>query len=404
MPRPGQRASGGCRQPVLGVMSHIRASALGLTASSPQRPWPIGVIDAVHRLVVALALLTAAYAATAVEAPAASNKAIWGPVRMPDGSSAFPVYRDLGVRFLQLPLGWNDIAPQRPARPGDPADPAYRWPEEISEAIRMGRRYGIKIALMAVSSPAWANGGRSHVWAPGNRHYARFLTAASRKYPSVRHWMIWGEANRGAVFQPLPVKSPVGPRRYATLLRAGYRALKRRSPRNIVIGGMTFSFGEVYPRDFARWMRLPNGKPPPLDLYGHNPFTTRFPDLRLHGYKGYPGARDISDIDLFYRELRAIYRGQYQWFRRRGPRLWLSEFTVSSDRANRDFGFYVSRSEQARWLRAAYRIARSSPFVASLGWISLLDEPASDPHGRTFGLMTYEGERKPAYYAYKRAR
>jgi hypothetical protein len=202
-----------------------------------------------HRLTMVCAVVAAFSAAPAVDAPAASNKSIWGPVRMPDGSSAFPVYRDLGVRFIQLTLNWNAIAPQPPARAGDPADPAYRWPSEISEAIRMGRRYGIKIALMAVSSPAWANGGRSPEWAPTNRHYARFLTAASRKYRSVRHWMIWGEANRRAVFQPLPVGRRVGPRRYATLLRAGYRALKRRSRRNIVIGGMTFSFGEVYPRE-----------------------------------------------------------------------------------------------------------------------------------------------------------
>jgi hypothetical protein len=355
-------------------------------------------------MVLVLALLTAVFGATAVEASAASNKSIWGPVRMPDGSSAFPVYRDLGVRFLQLHLHWNEIAPQRPARPRDPADPAYRWPAEVSEAIRMGRGYGIRIALMPWQSPAWANGGQLPAWAPEDRHYAHFLEAASRKYPSVRHWMIWGEANRGAVFQPLPLRSPIGPRRYATLLRAGYRALKRRSPRNIVIGGMTFSFGEVYPREFARWMRLPNGKPPPLDLYGHNPFSGRFPDLSLQGYKGYPGARDISDIDLFYEELRDIYRGQYQRFRRRGPRLWLSEFTISSDRGNRFFKIYVSRRNQARWLRAAYRIAHTSPFIASLGWAGLLDEPASQPDGITTGLMTYEGKRKPAYFAYKHAR
>jgi hypothetical protein len=167
---------------------------------------------------------------------------------------------------------------------------------------------------------------------------------------------------------------------------------------------MTFSFGEVYPRDFARWMRLPNGKPPPLDLYGHNPFTTRFPDLSHHGFRGHPGARDFSDIDLFYKELRDIYRGEYRRFRRRGPRLWLSEFTINSDRTTREFDFYVSRSEQARWVRAAYRIAHTSPFVAGLGWIGLLDDPASDRIGRTTGLMTYEGKRKPAYFAYKRAR
>jgi hypothetical protein len=359
----------------------------------------------VRRLLTALALVTVVFAATAVDAQAASNKSLWGPVRMPDGSSAFPVYRDLGVRFLQLQLHWNAVAPERPARPRDPNDPAYRWPAEIAEAVRMGRRYGIGIALMPWRSPPWANGGRSPEWVPNNRDYADFLTAASRRYRSVRHWMIWGEANRKAVFKPLPVGSPRGPRRYATLLRAAYKALKSRTPDNKVIGGMTFSFGnELMPGDFIRWMRLPNGKPPPLDLYGHNPFSTRFPDITIHGFAGSPAARDICDLDLLHSELRAIYRGRYRQFRHRGPRLWISEYTISSDRANQAFDFYVSRDDQARYLTAAYRLARDAPFIASMGWIGLLDSAATVPDGLTTGLMTWEGERKPAYFAYRRAR
>jgi hypothetical protein len=349
-------------------------------------------------------MLGAIFAATAAEAQAASNKAIWGPVRMPDGSSAFPVYRDLGVRFLQQSLNWDAIAPERPSQPTDPADPAYRWPAEIDEAIRMGRRYGIRITLMPWRSPSWANGGRTAEFAPNNREYARFLTAASRKYRSVRHWMIWGEANRVDVFKPLPTARPRGPRRYATLLRAAYGALKRQNEANLVIGGMTLSFGAVATADFVRWMRLPNGKPPPLDLWGHNPFSNRYPDLSVDGFAGYPGSRDICDLEALYRDVRRAYRGEYRRFRRRGPRLWISEYTMSSDRNNRLFGFHRSRKGQARYLAAAYRIARRSSFISTFGWFSLLDEPASQPNGFTTGLMTWEGERKPAYRAYKRAR
>jgi hypothetical protein len=364
-----------------------------------------GLYARVRRFFSVLALLAGIYLATAATAAAANKKAIWGPVRLPDGSSAFPVYRDLGVRFLQLQLHWNEIAPRRPSHLRDPTDPAYNWPPEVAEAIRMGRRYGIKIALMPWRSPSWANGGRSPEWAPKNRHYAGFVKAASRRYRSVRHWMIWGEANRQAVFKPLPIGSPRGPRRYATLLRTAYRSLKQRSEKNVVIGGMTFSFGnEVMPGDFIRWMRLPNGKPPPLDLYGHNPFSTRFPDISVDGFPGSPASRDICDLDMLYRDLRRIYRGQYRQFRRRGPRLWVSEYTISSDRGNRFFDFYTTREGQANYLRAAFDIARRSSFIAAFGWIGLLDDPASDPLGATFGLMTHEGERKPAYYAYRRAR
>ena len=36
-------------------------------------------------------------------AQAHTKKAIWGPELTPDGSSALPIYRALGVRYLQLP-------------------------------------------------------------------------------------------------------------------------------------------------------------------------------------------------------------------------------------------------------------------------------------------------------------
>jgi hypothetical protein len=333
-------------------------------------------------------------------AEAETRKAIWGPTRMPDGSSAFPVYRDLGVDVFQIQLQWDRTAPSKPGRPTDPADPAYVWPAAVDEAVAEAGRHGIAVALMVRGSPAWANGGYPPQFSPRPAHYARFLKAAARRYRPVRHWMIWGETNRAAVFQPLPPDSPVGPRAYARLLDASYRALKRASRRNVVIGGMTFSFGEVYPSKWIRWMRLPNGKPPRLDWYGHNPFTRRAPDIRLTDYPEFPGSRDISDADTFTREVHRTYRRLDKRFRRRGPPLWLSEFTVSSDRPNRAFTLAVTRLEQAAWLRGAFSIARQVG-AAGLGWFNLHDEPITNLTGLTTGLMTYEGIQKPAYFAYK---
>jgi hypothetical protein len=353
-------------------------------------------------------LLTTAVVTAAIALPSASDaralKAIWGPTTLPDGSSAFGVYRDLGVDVLQLQLRWDQVAPTRPAAADDPGDPAYRWPQALDAAVGPARAARVDLALMVRGSPAWANGGRSSQWAPDPAAYAQFLTAASRRYRSVRRWMIWGETNRAAVFQPHSPRARTGPRRYARLLAHAYQALKRRSPRNRVIGGMTFSFGDVLPASWLRWMRLPNGKPPPLDEYGHNPFTRRLPDLRRRGYAGYPGARDLSDVDTFAQEIHRTYRRSYRRFARRGPKLWLSEFTVSSDRPNRAFAFAVSRREQALWLRRAYGIAARNAWISGLGWFGLLDDPVTEQGGLTTGLMTYEGVRKPAYFAYRDAR
>jgi hypothetical protein len=360
-----------------------------------------------HRGAIALALALLASWLAPPGAPAA-EKAIWGQPELPGGGSPFPVYRRLGVDTLQIQLRFSRVASTRPANATDPDDPAYRWPELLDAQVREAVRYDINPALLVTSSPAWANGGRPANHAPSPRAFADFLTAASRRYPAVRRWMIWGEPNRGDNFQPNAEDSPVGPRAYARILDNAYAALKKVSRRNIVIGGMSWTGGEVTPALWLRYLRLPNGRPPRLDWYGHNPFPFRFPDLSEPPLAG--GFRDISDLDTMEKELRRTYaRKCTRDERRRGitrcgrrPRLWLSEFTVQSDHGSRSFALAVSRADQARWLRAAYRIADQLPSVAGLGWFSLLDEPEGPLNGH-WGLLTDLGKMKPAGNAYLRA-
>jgi hypothetical protein len=140
-------------------------------------------------------------------------------------------------------------------------------------------------------------------------------------------------------------------------------------------------------------MRLPDGRPPRLDWFGHNPFPIRFPDLREIPIAG--GYRDISDLDTFSRQLRKTYGKR--------ARFWLSEFLVLSGRGSNEFELFVSRAQQARWLAASYRIADRLPSVAGLGWLGLLDQPR--PSGSSnWGLLTDGGARKPAYGAFRAAR
>jgi hypothetical protein len=336
----------------------------------------------------------AVFAAPAATPAEAALKAIWGPSTLPDGSSAYPVYKRLGVDVRQLQLRWRDVAAARPKHPRDPSDPAYRWPKSIDDAVAEGDRNGIRTALMLRDTPDWANGDRGAQWVPRRvGDYADFAVAAARRYRSVRYWMIWGEPTRGDSFKPMPPNATRGPRVYARLLDRAYGALKRVRKSNVVIGGMTWTGGVVTPARFIRWMRLPNGKRPRLDWFGHNPFSARFPRLSRRPYA--PGIRDFSDIDDIYAQLRREYP-------RPAPRLWLSEFSVTARRPSRAFTFHVSERAQARWLRAAYRIAFRQPYVAGLGWYTLLDEPEA-PGSLTNGLLYADGKPKPAYYAYLNA-
>lgn len=369
-----------------------------MTALAPRR----------RRLRLWLVALSCSLLAPALGAPdaraGALEKAFWGPVSV-DGRSQFPIYEQLGVTIYQTTLSWATTAPARPADPRDPADPAYRWPAQLDEAIAQARRHRMKVLIMLIGSPPWANGGRSHEYAPDRpSDFADFARAAARRYPSVRHWMIWGEPSRSNNFKPF-VQQPLGapitaaqrtvPRRYARILDAAYGQLKAQRRSNIVIGGNTYVTGEIRPIDWMKSMRLPSGRPPRLDLYGHNPFSIRNPDL-----DNPPSAQNLVDFSDLGRFDRLIQRHLERPLRRR-IRMFLSEFTIPTA-PDSEFNFYVSPRTQARWITNAFRVARRVDAVA-LGWIHLYDDPPVPGHTSVNGgLLTHDGRRKPGFYAFMR--
>ena len=355
--------------------------------------------------VLCLLLLTLVSAAAPAEARQSRKKSIWGPVQV-NGVSQFPIYKDLGAGIYQMTLHWNQVAPGRPGDAKDPADPAYRWPADVDYALSEGQRYGIRISVQLIGAPRWANGGRSRRWAPSHpRDFARFAIAASRRYPGVRYWMIWGEPSRRHNFMQLRRerrgkrlnrRESRGPRLYARILDSAYGALKRVDRHDLVIGGNTFTTGDVSPLNFIRAMRLPGGRRPRMDLYGHNPFTARRPNLRKRPL-GF-GFADFSDLDTLARWV-GRYLGRP---RHRRLRFFLSEFFVPTDHPNHELNFWVSRRTQARWLRSALRITRRWSRIYSLGWFSLYDDPPrrrGDEVNR--GLIDRSGRRKPAYNVFK---
>jgi hypothetical protein len=348
-------------------------------------------------------LLTAVLAAVAIFPAAAQArstghralKMIWGTVDLANGQSAFPTYHKLGVQVFQIELNWAQTAPTKPADPQDPSDPAYHWPAELSQALTSAAHYHISVCVLVIGAPSWATGKQSPFTAPTHPgDFGNFLEAAAREYPAVHDWMIWGEPNRNANFSPEPAHSPVGPRRYALLLNAGYHALKSVSSKNVVIGGDNASYGTVNPQQFVNAMRLPNGKPPPLDYFGLNPYTARPP--APHQAVCCKGGRDIDDLPAFESQLEQTYH-------HRVP-LWLSEFTISSNTNNRAFNFHVSRKDQATWVTAAFKLVDSLSYVVGLGWFNLTDEPPSVPGHLTTGLLTWNLKPKPAFFAYEHVR
>jgi len=331
---------------------------------------------------------------------------IWGPT----DPAAFTTYADLGAGLYEIGLNWSLIAPTKPNNPTDPSDPAYQWTPVIDEVIANARAHGMQVVLEISGAPGWANGGRPWRFAPENpQDYGDFVAAASKRWPEVRYWQIWGEPSRRPNFMPLPKRvfgleltraQRRGPELYAQILDAAYVSLKQVNPENLVIGGNTYSGGDIRPLAYIKALRLPNGKPPRMDMYGQNPFGYRKPDLREDLLQPGNGVADFSDLDVVVEYLdRYLSRAGRN---KRKLRLFMSEYFVPTDHANWEFNYWVTKKTAANWLTAALDIARSWKRIYTLGWFALEDEaPNGSGTEVNRGLLTHKGATKPAYYAFK---
>jgi hypothetical protein len=126
-----------------------------------------------------------------------------------------------------------------------------------------------------------------------------------------------------------------------------------------------------------------------MDLYGHNPFSPRAPNLK--NPPSAHGAVDFSDL----RRLR-------DWIDRylpqpggRHPRLFLSEWTIPTG-PDEEFGFSVDPNVQAAWIADGLRIMRHWSLIYAVGWIHLRDDlPLTSG-----GLLTAAGQPKPGFAAF----
>jgi hypothetical protein len=325
----------------------------------------------------------------------AFSKAIWGPVYR-SGVNQFPLYHRLGVSIYEVALYWNLAAPTRPHDPTNPADPAYRWSPALDDALAQAKRFHIRVLIQIIDTPAWANGGhRDPRWAPKRPgDYAAFVTAAARRYPGVHLWMIWGEPTKRGNFKPLVPARPGAaldrpqrraPHLYAELLDSAYGALKRASVHNLVIGGSTYTTGAIDSLQWIENLRLPNGRPPRMDMYAHNPFGNRPPSFSASPSPfGEVQFSDLPDLGRWIDK-----------YLHTGLPIFLSEWTIPTH-PDQQFNFWVDPQVAAQWIAKALRLARGWHRIYALGWINVYDDPPLS-YG---GLLTATGSPKPGFAAF----
>ena len=118
-----------------------------------------------------------------------------------------------------------------------------------------------------------------------------------------------------------------------------------------MIGGNTYlSSGHpvIRPYQWIRYMQLPNGSRPRMDLWGHNPYSFRKPFLESPASPR--GRVDFSDLDDLTAALDRTFPGP-------PLPLYLSEWGVPTG-LDKDLQFEVDTDTAVKWVQAAFEIVR----------------------------------------------
>jgi hypothetical protein len=290
----------------------------------------------------------------------------------------------LGVQIVRYSLRWDQIARNRPANPQDPTDPAYDW-STVDPVVSGLRTHGIGVLLQLVGTPSWANGGHAANYAPTSpTAFADFATAAARRYPWVKRWLIWNEPNQARWLRP--TSPSVYTRR---LLDPAYAAIHAAIPGAQVAGGATAprgSTGGVSPVAWIAGMRAAHAR---LDAYAHNPYPL---DPKVES----PLAGGCGHcLTLTMATVRRLVSLVERNFGR--ARVWLTEYGYQTNPPDRILG--VPPLLQARYIGEAALQAYRTPRVDMLIQYLYRDEP--NVARFQSGLVRLNGTRKPAFAAFE---
>lgn len=301
-----------------------------------------------------------------------------------------------GVRVTRVDVLWNTVAPRRPGNGADPADRAYRWSRYDTIVDGLTAR-GIAVILNVYRSPSWANGGRTHQWAPNPAPYAAFMTALARRYDGVTRdragrthgpvamFEAWNEPNLPGFLMPQwrtgsdGVSTPASPGIYASLLTRAHAAVKAVSPEAWVIGVSGGPSGSNNPPSgsvgIVTFVRALVPLAPPADAFAQHlypaigpadsvamPSFTRLPEL-------------IGELDAV----------------RPGLPILITEFGWTTQ-ASPVRASHVSEAQQEVYLREAVDMLAAIPRVRLAVWFNT-DDNSNWPAG----LRRADGSPKPSW-------
>ena len=366
--------------------------------------------------------------------------------------------RGLGVDRVRITASWFFVAPgiASKRRPEFDATDPNAYPQgswgHLDRAIKAVRWADLKPMLdVAFFAPRWAvkRGAPDgdHRWRPSATAFGRFSEAVAQRYnggfddpaekdaklPAVRLWTTWNEPNHESFLLPQWERAarrtadggwrPESPHIYRRMHEAGYGAIKKVNDANrVLLGGTSFLGSDeagphknVPPLRFVRELACVDSRYRPLrrrecrgfralraDGYAHHPYSLYYP----------PDAEDPNPDNVRIADLPRLAATLGELHRRgriaNELPVYLTEFGYETNPPDTIRG--VSLDQQAGYLGEATHLAWRRPEVRMFAQFLLRDigPDRSAPEGsperwRDYqtGLVTHDGEPKPALNAFK---
>ncbi|MDX6438283.1 MAG: hypothetical protein QOF45_866 [Gaiellaceae bacterium] len=257
----------------------------------------------------------------------------------------------IGVELVRFTINWHEVEKVRGKRSWGSAD-------SVLEGLR---EHGIAGVVTLYGSPRWANGGRSPNWAPtSGSSFAAFASAAAKRYPWVKLWLVWNEPNQRRWLRPTT------PQTYVTkLLNPAYAAIHRVSRGAKVGGGVTAPRGSTGGVSPVAWIRGMGVAKAHLDAYAHNPYPLRPLETPWAGGCGHCETVTMATLERLQREVAHAFGSS--------KRIWLTEYGYQTSPPDGSLG--VSKTLQARYVGEAAHRAFSARNVDMLIHYLYQDEP-----------------------------
>lgn len=301
-------------------------------------------------------------------------------------------YVALGVEWVRHDIGWNQIQ--------EKGSSSYNW-TAIDRVVRAVHSHGLKLLPIVGYTPSWArsDGCTTFSCAPADvTEFANFARAVTARYgpQGIHVWEIWNEPNVRQFWGPEPDVAA-----YVAVLKAAHDAIKSVDPDAIIVSGglapAATRSGSIAPIDFLTQM-YELGAQPYFDAFGFHPYS--YPALPSYKASWNAWAQMSTNED----NLRGIMVTNGDATKQ----IWMTEYgaPTGGPGAGATLGNYnfsnspdhVDEALQARMVSDSMTLWRKESFAGPLFFYSYKDlGVAPTTNENFFGLLRYDGSRKPAY-------